>query len=92
MPGQKIPEPPSTPWWEDAAVIVAITSLWPVFLKWPGSHWLYIMYAAAAAMILIFVRRMRRLNKLTREHKQKNMGPFPFRAGGPADSWKNGKE
>ncbi|MDP6116624.1 MAG: hypothetical protein QGF00_35180 [Planctomycetota bacterium] len=88
-PGQEGPEPPSTPWWEDAAVILAIASVWPIFLRWQGRHWLYLMYAAAAIMIIIFIRRMRRLNRLTREHKQTNAGPFQFGQGGP-DSWQDG--
>ena len=90
-PGEETPQP-STPWWEDAAVIVAIASLWPVFLNWPGRHWMYLLYAAAAIMIIIMVRRIRRLNKLTRDHKNKGTGQFPFGQGRPPISWQDHKE
>lgn len=57
---------PSTPWWEDAAILLAIASFWPVLLGWPSMLWRYLLYAMGGLMIVIFFRRRRRLKNLRR--------------------------
>jgi hypothetical protein len=70
MPGQPSPSVPPQgepiPWWEDAAIVVAIGSLWPVVLRWPGTIWQIVLYCMAFLMIVVFVRRSRRLRRLSR--------------------------
>jgi hypothetical protein len=69
MPGQVPPPVPPQgepiPWWEDAAVVLAIGSLWPVVLRWPGVLWQIVLYGMAVLMIVVFVRRLRRLRRLS---------------------------
>ncbi len=69
---QSGPEP--TPWWEDAAIILAIISLWPAVLGWEDQFWRWVLCASATVMLFVFVRRIRRFRRL-RQHQQSQL-PF----------------
>ena len=47
---------------EDLFILLCIVSLWPVVLGWTESIYQYLLYAALAGLIFIFVRRMRRFH------------------------------
>ncbi|MBI2194823.1 MAG: hypothetical protein HYU36_22815 [Planctomycetes bacterium] len=69
------PSGEGTPWWEDAAIVLAILSFWPVLLRWPGAGWRPLMYGMGVLMVVIFVRRTRRLVRLRREQHARLGGP-----------------
>jgi len=64
--GSVPPQGEPTPWWEDAAIVIAIGSLWPVVFGWPGVVWQFVLYFMLALMLVIMARRYRRLRKLSR--------------------------
>ena len=47
---------------EDIFILLCIASLWPVVLGWTESIYQYLLYAALAGLIFIFVRRIRRFH------------------------------
>ena len=61
-------ELPKTPPWEPVAIILAIVALFPKILAFlQKRHWLLadvLMYAALAAMVIVFVCKARRFKKL----------------------------
>ncbi len=48
---------------EDFFILVSVLALWPAILGWEGWVWEVMKYAAAAGLIWIFVRRVRRYNQ-----------------------------
>jgi len=69
-----MPDPPKTPVWEPVAILLSIAALAPkivAFLKkeqWPFAEAL--MYAAGAAMIVVFICKGLRFQKLWKEQKK----------------------
>lgn len=47
---------------EDLFILLCIASLWPVVLGWTEPIYQYLLYAALAGLIFIFVRRIRRFH------------------------------
>ena len=47
---------------EDIFTLLCIVSLWPVVLGWTEAIYQYLLYAALAGLIYIFVRRIRRFH------------------------------
>jgi len=81
--------PPSTgrraqPAWETAAILLAVAAIWPALLNWgldlnwpPWLTW-GLLLAALAVMVVVFVRRVRRLNRLVeRGQGPDRSGPTP---------------
>ena len=50
-------------WGEDIAIILAIFTLWPRILGWPGIHFRLLELVALGAMVVVFVRRIRRIRQ-----------------------------
>lgn len=48
---------------EDVFVILCILSLWPAIFHWRSPFWEYVLYAALAGLVVIFVRRVRRFRQ-----------------------------
>ena len=67
-------EPPKTPIWEPVAIIVAILALLPKILAYAkGRTWPWaevLMYAAGVVMIVVFICKARRFQKLWQQHKK----------------------
>ena len=57
-------------WWEWAFLMVAIASLWPQVLRWPGRHWDALLYGVGGLLVVMLVVRMRRFRRLIQERKQ----------------------
>ena len=47
---------------EDIFTLLCIVSLWPVVLGWTEAIYQYLLYAALAGLVYIFVRRIRRFH------------------------------
>ena len=47
---------------EDLFILLCIVSLWPVVLGWTEPIYQYLLYAALAGLVFIFVRRIRRFH------------------------------
>jgi hypothetical protein len=45
---------------EDLFILVSVFALWPSILGWEGWVWEALKYVAAAGLLWIFVRRVRR--------------------------------
>ncbi|MCD6169048.1 MAG: hypothetical protein J7J76_00615 [Candidatus Latescibacteria bacterium] len=45
---------------EDVLIILAIFSLWPTILGWQGAFCKVVPYLSLGAMVVVFVRRLRR--------------------------------
>ena len=69
-----MPDPPKTPVWEPVVILMSIVALAPkilAFLK--GKQWLFaevLMYAAAAAMIVVFICKGLRFQMLWKKQKK----------------------
>ena len=52
---------------EDGFVLLCILSLWPLILGWEEAIYEYILYAALAGLVAIFVRRINRFRAAERQ-------------------------
>lgn len=50
-------------WGEDIAIVLAIFTLWPRILGWPGIPFRILELIALGAMVVIFVRRIGRIRQ-----------------------------
>ena len=57
---------------EDVFILLCIISLWPVVLGWQETVYQYVLYAALAGLVFIFVRRINRFRAAERELDQSN--------------------
>jgi len=55
-----------TPFWEDAAIILSIFALWPSVLRRETSLSRIVMVLALFLLIWIFIRRIKRMNNLSK--------------------------
>ena len=53
------------PWWwvEDLVVILAVLTLWPRILGWPGMFYRVLEVIALGVLVAIFVRRIGRFRR-----------------------------
>ena len=67
---------------EDAVIILCILPLWPFILGWSGVAWEVLLYADAALLVAVLIRRMRRaraaLEKLGEESSGRTASRLPF--------------
>ena len=70
---------------EDLFILICIVSLWPVVLGWTEPIYQYLLYAALAGLVFIFVRRIRRFhdarNALRDDETGPQIDPAPKREG-----------
>ena len=52
---------------EDLFILLCILTLWPVVLGWQDAIYQYVLYAALAGLVFIFVRRINRFRAAERE-------------------------
>ena len=52
---------------EDLFILLCILTLWPVVLGWQEAIYQYVLYAALAGLVFIFVRRINRFRAAERE-------------------------
>ncbi len=52
---------------EDLFILLCILTLWPVVLGWEEAIYRYVLYAALAGLVFIFVRRINRFRAAERE-------------------------
>ena len=55
---------------EDLFILLCILTLWPVVLGWQEAIYQYVLYAALAGLVFIFVRRINRFRAAERELDQ----------------------
>ena len=55
---------------EDIFILLCILTLWPVVLGWQDAIYQYVLYAALAGLVFIFVRRINRFRAAERELDQ----------------------
>jgi len=55
-----------TPFWEDALIILAIFTLWPTVFQKETPLSKIFMIAALSLLVWIFIRRIRRMNNLSK--------------------------
>ena len=55
---------------EDLFILLCILTLWPVVLGWQEEIYQYVLYAALAGLVFIFVRRINRFRAAERELDQ----------------------
>ena len=60
---------------EDLFILLCIASLWPVVLGWTEPIYQYLLYAALAGLIFIFVRRIRRFHAARDALRDAEAGP-----------------
>ena len=60
---------------EDIFILLCIASLWPVVLGWTEAIYQYLLYAALAGLIFIFVRRVRRFHDARNALRDAEDGP-----------------
>ena len=60
---------------EDLFILLCIVSLWPVVLGWTEPIYQYLLYAALAGLVFIFVRRIRRFHAARDALRDDETGP-----------------
>ena len=60
---------------EDLFILLCIASLWPVVLGWTEPIYQYLLYAALAGLVFIFVRRIRRFHAARDALRDDEAGP-----------------
>ena len=60
---------------EDLFILLCILTLWPVVLGWQEAIYQYVLYAALAGLVFIFVRRINRFRAAERELEERDDPP-----------------
>lgn len=55
-------------WWEKAACLLALASVWPWLLRWPHPFWGILMYTMLGVLGVFFVGNVVRLWRLGHPH------------------------